>query len=157
MALGIFLLLGGYVLVYAAVKGASPLDVLISSFTGQPLKTFTSGAPGASSPAISVPHGGSKILELCWPSNQTDCGGTGHDDHLHLAYGNPATLLVIAQGLVKKGFTVTGHPAFPPVGTGHVDNSYHYKGLAIDVNWHGSGDEAAKLDEAADWIMENWS
>lgn len=54
MTLAIFLLLGGYVLTYAAVKGANPLDVLVSAFTGKPLETSISGAVGAGTPATGV-------------------------------------------------------------------------------------------------------
>ena len=52
-------------------------------------------------------------------------------------------LVPIGHELQRRGFQVSGHPAFPPIGR-HTPGSFHYLGRAIDVN-HDQGNELGFL------------
>jgi hypothetical protein len=53
----------------------------------------------------------------------------------------------LGRQLQREGYAVGEHPAFGGVGGGHAQNSYHYRGMALDVNAdHMQGGEAANLD-----------
>lgn len=62
-------------------------------------------------------------------------------------FGPTVGLTAVGQRLQGGGFSVTGHPSFPPIGR-HTPGSYHYSGRAIDVNWPGPG-ETEKLNALA--------
>jgi SLT domain-containing protein len=51
----------------------------------------------------------------------------------------------LGRQLLKQGYQVGEHPAFGGVQGSHAPNSYHYRGMAIDVN-HDQGGEVAALD-----------
>lgn len=92
-------------------------------------------------------QGGSRLLELFWQGD----GGinakngqvvpqgfvSGHTDHVHVAAG-PKAVVQLGKLAQKMGLHVGENPDFGGVAPVHVQNSYHYKGEAIDV----SGDPA---------------
>ena len=54
-------------------------------------------------------------------------------------------IVALGRQLQREGYTVGEHPAFGGVAPVHVNGSYHYRGLAIDVNG-GPGGEPGSLD-----------
>lgn len=68
------------------------------------------------------------LTEVFFPKNEPK-GHGGSNAHLHVAADADADSIIVKLGRVfrKKGYTVTGHPLFPPVG--HTDpadaSSYH--------------------------------
>lgn len=98
----------------------------------------------------SAPTGGS-LWELLYGPNVP-----GHADHLHVAGQKMGKLGRYLQGL---GFDVGENPKFGGVAPVHTDNSYHYTGHALDVNYGGGGrwdDEASALSWLKNWIANNW-
>lgn len=67
------------------------------------------------------------------------------------ALGN---IVDIGKAMQRMGYLVGEHPAFGGVAPVHTANSYHYRGMALDVNWPGS-DEMQKLDALYSWIRTN--
>lgn len=51
----------------------------------------------------------------------------------------------LGRQLQRQGYQVGEHPAFGGVAPVHAPNSYHYRGMALDVNWPGAN-EPAMLD-----------
>lgn len=54
----------------------------------------------------------------------------------------------IGENLEKQGYTIGGHSHWNngnPITSGHVADSWHYKDMALDINWPG-GNEKGKLD-----------
>lgn len=100
------------------------------------------------------PQGASSgsIAELYWPDY--DPVG-GHDGHLHLAITDKGALNAIARFIADMGYVVSEHPNWGGVHAVHSENSYHYKGQAIDVNWRKDGNERQKLNVLAAWIRDN--
>lgn len=147
--------LGGWLLIYSGVKGDAPWDILLNIFRGEPLPgrlkspALGSGvATGGSAVAGAVSAVGTGTKQLLWRE-------PGHYDHLHWAHESQYVLLTVGRELQEKGYTVRGHPVFPPVG-GHTTGSDHYApcSCAIDVNWYPAEQEPAKLDEAERYIIK---
>lgn len=60
--------------------------------------------------------------------------------------------------LRAMGYAVGEHPAFGGVAPVHTQNSYHYRGLAIDVNADNfPGGEGPALDKAAAWLRREYA
>lgn len=56
------------------------------------------------------------------------------------------------------GYAVGEHPAFGGVAPVHTQNSYHYRGLALDVNADNfPGGEGPALDKAAAWLRREYA
>lgn len=61
--------------------------------------------------------------------------------------GHPGNIVALGHALQRMGYSVGENPAFGGVHPVHVANSWHYKGLALDVNADGwPGGEAKGLD-----------
>jgi hypothetical protein len=58
--------------------------------------------------------------------------------------GSNTGIIALGKQLQAEGYIVGEHPAFGGVG-GHTETSYHYRGMAIDVNG-GPGGEPGSLD-----------
>lgn len=56
-----------------------------------------------------------------------------------------ATLIEYGRWLQARGYQVGENPAFGGVAPVHVPGSWHYLGLAIDVNWPVASQERAKI------------
>lgn len=146
--------LGGWLLIYSGVKGEAPWDILLNIFRGEPLpgrlksKASSALATGGSAIAGGVSAVGTGTKELLW--REPD-----HYDHLHWSHESQTVLMKVAHELQAKGYTVRGHPAFPPVGS-HTTGSNHYApcSCAVDVNWYPASEEPAKLDEAERYIIK---
>lgn len=151
MALMVGLLIAGYTFVYASIKGANPWDVLVSAITGQPLDATLRSEKAASSVpngTVTSVEGAAGIIENFHPGNDPD---GNHQTHGHVACASSEMTIYIGLRLRARGFLVTGHSGFPPIGT-HTKNSWHYVDRAIDYNWPG-GNEKAKLVECATQII----
>jgi D-alanyl-D-alanine carboxypeptidase len=61
----------------------------------------------------------------------------------------------VGRQIQAMGYHVSEHPQFGGVNPVHTQNSYHYRGRAIDVNWYPSTEEPAMLDRLYDWIRAN--
>lgn len=62
------------------------------------------------------------------------------------------------RALQRMGYAVAENPAFGGVHPVHVPNSWHYKGMAIDVNADNfPGGEGPALDKAAAWLRRNYA
>lgn len=95
--------------------------------------------------------GQGKLLELFWqgPGGINAKDGkkvpqgfvSGHTDHVHVAAG-PHTVVELGKLAEKMGLRVGENPHFGRVNPVHVQDSYHYKGEAIDVS--GRPDRMAK-------------
>ena len=59
--------------------------------------------------------------------------------------GNVSNIVQLGRALQRMGYAVGEHPAFGGVAPVHSENSYHYRGMAIDVNADSmpGGEEAA--------------
>lgn len=56
------------------------------------------------------------------------------------------------------GYAVGEHPAFGGVAPVHTQNSYHYRGMALDVNADNfPGGEGPALDKAAAWLRREYA
>lgn len=93
--------------------------------------------------------GGSKVLELIYNDGGSGYGikdgqvvngqqvfsgvWAGHADHVHVAAG-PGTVEALGKLAQSLGLHVGENPHFGGVSPVHVQDSYHYKGEAIDVS-----------------------
>jgi TP901 family phage tail tape measure protein len=84
------------------------------------------------------------FVELLHPFNDPE-GHGGGNSHLHMAMLDIARLIAVGRMLQRQGWLVSEHPAFGGVNAHHAKNSYHYRGMALDVNWPDPGQEAAKI------------
>jgi hypothetical protein len=64
-------------------------------------------------------------------------------------------IVTVGRQIQAMGYSVSEHPQFGGVNPVHMQNSYHYAGRAIDVNWYPATDEPVKLDQLRDWIRAN--
>jgi hypothetical protein len=128
-----------------------PLDFALGIHGAQDVapvtRTSTVRTPASASGGTTSVHGKSPLLELFWQG----AGGinakdgkrvpqgfvSGHKDHVHVAAG-PKTVVQLGKLAQSMGLNVGENPHFGKVNPVHVQNSYHYKGEAIDV----SGDPA---------------
>lgn len=55
-------------------------------------------------------------------------------------------IIRLGRQLQRQGYLVGENPAFGGVHPVHVDNSWHYRGQALDVNWPDAGAEPRMLD-----------
>lgn len=109
--------------------------------------TTTTRIPGTKAATTSAPGaaGGDRInvKELYWRGpgwvnmkNGEKVGKnfvSGHDRHVHYAAPTEAGVLKVAKIAQQMGLRVGEHPKFGGVGGGHVPDSNHYAGLAVDV------------------------
>lgn len=85
-----------------------------------------------------------------------------------LPESHPGNRVVADGGIVRVGHTIESlrggcfscseHPAFGGVHPVHDDNSHHYDGDALDINWKGGGgfsSEREALAWLAQWILDN--
>lgn len=73
--------------------------------------------------------------------------------------GSQMGLRKLGRMLQKRGFRVGENPHFGGVASVHSDNSWHYKGRAIDVNWGPGGsspEEARKLANLAKKLQKKF-
>jgi hypothetical protein len=56
-----------------------------------------------------------------------------------------ANLLAFCAEAQRRGFHVGEHPSYGGVNPVHTRGSWHYDGLAADINWRGAGSERDKL------------
>lgn len=157
MTMGVFLLIVGYLGVYSAVKGANPIDVLVSTFTGKPLDASLRG--NDVTPGMDYDDGdnnpntvGCGILENFHPNNDPD---GNHQTHGHLAMESEAALIIVGNMLIAIGARVGEHRAFGGVQGKHDSNSWHYENKAIDYNFDGN--ERALLIDAATKKIPRWA
>lgn len=120
-----------------------PGDFLMSLMANRPPMGGSPSAPGGGG----APQG-SELFELIYGGNKFNPSSAdpSHGGHLHVA-GNKIKKL--GRWLQDLGFDVGENPAFGGVAPVHTDNSYHYKGKALDVNYGGGGrweNEAQALD-----------
>lgn len=67
-------------------------------------------------------------------------------------------IVALGKFLQSKGFAVGENPAFGGVAPVHVPTSWHYKGLALDVNADSMpGGEMSNLDRLNAWLQSNYS
>lgn len=127
---------------------------------------FPQGTPGvnrAARDATKAP-GGDGLLELFYGGNNFNPSASvdpSHLDHLHVA-ARHKLLMKLAPYLENMGFDVGGLEGFEgqgPITSGHVPNSYHYKGEAADVNYYGGGQwnkERGALNWLEHWLANNY-
>lgn len=109
------------------------------------VKNVASGVGGANAQVAAGP--GARVSTAGGaPTYSPAVGGDGKGDGPGAPGGGG--LISIGQRLQAMGYQVGENPAFGGVTPGvHKPNSYHYKGMAIDVNWPGGGAaEMAALD-----------
>ena len=112
---------------------------------------------GGRGKAGSLPGGGN-LLELIYGGNafNPSSADSSHQGHLHVA-GNKIGQL--GKYLQSLGFNVGENPKFGGVDPVHSDNSWHYKGKAIDVNYAGGGkwkDESSALNWLEQYLAKNY-
>lgn len=125
-----------------ATEGNLSADPLYASLFAQPTPQPQRGGGG--------PGGG--ILELLYGPDVP-----GHASHLHLAAKRVLPILKRIDRM--RGFNVSEHPFFDPVDPVHVENSWHYKNKAGDVNYLGGGrfsNESQALQWLENWISKNY-
>lgn len=89
------------------------------------------------------------------PIDSTSIGGSSSSRGR--ASGSGSNIVDAGVLLQKMGLQVAENPAFGGVNPVHKNGSYHYKGLAIDVNAAGGGDaELAKLKKALAVIRKDF-
>jgi hypothetical protein len=98
------------------------------------------------------------LFELIYGGNKFNptSNDSTHQSHLHVA-GNKMGKL--GRYLQSLGFNVGENPKFGGVAPVHTDNSYHYKGKAIDVNYGGGGrwdDESSALNWLERYLSNNY-
>jgi len=97
------------------------------------------GSRRASARGIPGSHKSNQLLELFydpqggWKRGQSIGPIGGHSDHVHVAAG-PRTVVQLGKLAQQMGLHVGENPRFGGVAPVHVQNSYHYKGEAIDVS-----------------------
>lgn len=69
--------------------------------------------------------------------------------------GAASGLVGIGQALQTRGWSVGEHPAFGGVDPVHSDDSYHYAGRAVDINWPGPN-ERSKLGMLANELRAQY-
>jgi hypothetical protein len=81
------------------------------------------------------------------PSSLSDIQAADWKEFKEEIAGKPLDIVALGTFLQSLGFHVAEHPAFGGVCTNgcHVENSWHYRNGAIDVNFYG-GDEKAAID-----------
>lgn len=118
--------------------GIGGLPALYNRTRGTKHYMATGGIAGAYE---NVPDAGSfqggGFLELLHPFNDP----AEHGDHLHIAMQSIPALVRLGHWLQRHGWLVSEQPSFGGVNFRHADNSYHYSGHAIDVNWPNAGQE----------------
>lgn len=109
------------------------------------LVSETKTTPGKPSPSSQPSSGGKHgpLLELFWQGKHgVDVKNgklvpqgfvSGHQDHVHVASG-PKTIVELGRLAQQMGLHVGENPHFGGVEPVHVQNSYHYRGQAIDVS-----------------------
>lgn len=68
--------------------------------------------------------------------------------------GAPSSLIALARQLERKGFEIgelEGFQGQGEISSGHVDNSYHYRGRAFDANYYGDG-KWENETQALNWL-----
>lgn len=108
-------------------------------------------APGQAQGDLEIIYGGNKF-------NPTSNDAT-HPSHLHFAAQSGVPLGRLGRKLQRKGFDVGEHPKFGGVAPVHSDNSWHYKGRALDVNYNGGGrwaNEGQALSWLEKWLMKRY-
>ena len=113
--------------------------------------------PQARGPSPNALQGGG-LFELIYGGNKFNpsSADASHQSHLHVA-GNKMGKL--GRYLQSLGFNVGENPKFGGVAPVHTDNSYHYKGKALDVNYGGGGrwdSEAQALSWLEKYLSNNW-
>lgn len=77
------------------------------------------------------------IYQLLFPTVRPQAGQNGMP-----GVNAPNDLIKLARQLERKGFSIgelEGFQGQGPITSGHVDNSYHYRGRAFDANYYGDG------------------
>jgi hypothetical protein len=139
------LILGGWVMVWTGVKGDgyggyNPLNVIRDVMTEGRGKGGNPRATGVGNIGVDyVESGGPGVYEDFGPWNDPD---GNHQGHGHFA-GERRLVIAAGNALQEMGFSVAGHPLFPPIGV-HGVGSHHYIAEAIDYNWPGP-DERTQL------------
>lgn len=109
------------------------------------------GAPGSPTGDLEIIYGGNQF-------NPTSNDST-HTGHLHFAAEGGVPLGRLGRKLQRKGFDVGEHPKFGGVDPVHSNNSWHYKGRALDVNYRGGGrweNEAQALNWLERWLKRKY-
>jgi hypothetical protein len=81
------------------------------------------------------------------PSSLSDIEAADWKEFKDEIEGKPLDIVAVGVFLQSLGFHVAEHPAFGGVCTNgcHVENSWHYRNGAIDINFYG-GDEKAAIE-----------
>jgi hypothetical protein len=119
------------------------LSLLLPRLQAQGRGSGGGGGGGPLPPALS-----GAIDELLWRTDD-------HYDHLHFG-SSSLPMKKLARQLAKRGFTIgdlEGYGGTGQVSSGHVENSMHYSGNAMDVNYYGGGRWKSE-PQALDWLYK---
>lgn len=136
----------------AAIEGTPSTDARLQA---DPLYSALFEAPSSPRGPIgaSAPNA-SGLLELFYGGNRFNPSSVDptHMGHLHVAMDDG--IVRLGRKLQRLGFDVGENPAFGDVAPVHTENSYHYSGDALDVNYNGGG-RFRNEDRALSWL-EHW-
>lgn len=142
------LIVVGLLIVRGVTKGRSLseipgdlADTIVGALSGDTSKTSDAlsrvGTPVATAPVVSTPGTSTGVPGV----TNTGMPTNGHDT---------TSVVALGKWLTAKGYAAGEGPApFGPIHPVHVKGSYHYRNLALDVNWRGKGTEKAALDAIA--------
>ena len=140
----------------AAVSGAPSTDEALAkdpvyATLGAPSLTQVIQAAQNDRGAQRAPSNLGSLLELIYGGNSLNptSNDSTHQSHLHVAMNSGVKKL--GHYLQSLGFDVGENPAFGGVAPVHTDNSWHYKGKALDVNYNGGGKWGSE-GQALNWL-----
>ncbi len=146
--LGWLFLFFGLLIIRAVSKGRG-----LTEIPGDMGDLFTAAISGDMSAVTEVLSRKGEVIDIATPSSGSAVSGSAPGKGSR----TPKDVEALGDWLVSQGYRVSQGPGkYGPIGR-HMDNSYHYKGLALDVNWEPSGEEPFMMDRLAGQLRaQDW-